>query len=139
MHKMWVTALSAIVVACSSGTNGESAPVGQAATGQTLVVSYGCGACHTGSAGTLAGGDVPKGGVYPPNLTPDVDTGLGGWTTDAIATAVTTGQDDQGMTLCSPMPRFAALSDQDLANLVAYLRSLPAVNHQVPDGVCTAK
>jgi mono/diheme cytochrome c family protein len=139
MRRIFAAAVPAIVIACTAGTDGGNAPVGIATSGQTLVVTSHCGDCHTGSAGTLAGGDLPRAGVYPPNLTPDTETGLGSWTTDAITTAVTTGKDDQGATLCSPMPRFAALSAQDQANLVAYLRSLPAVNNQVPGGVCTDK
>jgi hypothetical protein len=89
--------------------------------------------------GTLAGGDVAKGNVYPPNLTPDMDTGLGAWTRAEIATAITTGKDNEGMDLCSSMPRFGALSAQDLADVVTYLRSLPAVKHQVPNGACTGE
>jgi hypothetical protein len=86
--------------------------------------------------GTLAGGDVAKGNVYPPNLTPDMETGLGAWTADEIATAIVTGKDNEGMKLCSSMPHFGALSAQDLADLVTYLRSLSAVKHQVPNGAC---
>jgi len=34
------------------------------------------------------------------------------------------------------MPRFADLSDEDAAAIVTYLRSLPAVHHEVPASRC---
>jgi mono/diheme cytochrome c family protein len=125
--------LSAALVACVGGVSSESPE----ATGEKVVMANACGACHTGSKGTLAGGDVIKDGVYAPNLTPDMDTGLGGWTADEITTAISKGKDDQGQSLCGSMPRFGMLSQQDLADIAAYLRSLPAVKNQVPDGTCT--
>ena len=141
MRAITMTALSSIVVAaalvaCAGSAGSEGTAGGPTVSGERLTAANACGTCHTGSMGTLAGGDVPKNNVYPPNLTPDVETGLGGWTPDQIATAITTGNDYQGMKLCSSMPRFSALSAQDLADLVAYLRSLPAVKHQVPNGAC---
>lgn len=99
-----------------------------------------CGTCHQSSNmadGVLSGGDKPAAasGIYGPNLTPDKDTGLGNWTDEQMKSAITKGIDDEGMMLCSVMPRFN-LSDQEVADMVAYLRSLKAVNHTVPDGAC---
>jgi hypothetical protein len=65
-------------------------------------------------------------GGWAPNLTPDPDTGLGGWQPEEIRLAVRLGVDRDGVTLCSTMPRFssATLSEDDLTVLIEYLRSL---------------
>lgn len=122
------------LVAC--GSDGGSG-AGDAANGEALVTQKACGSCHTGSKGTLAGGDTQFSGVYGANLTPDKETGIGSWTDEQIKTAIKTGVDDEGAQLCSSMTRFSELSDQDLADIVAYLRSIPAVSNKVEEGTCT--
>jgi hypothetical protein len=77
-----------------------------------------------------------KGMAYPPNLTPDPDTGIGGWTDDDIRTAMTTGVDDQGAMLCSVMPRFANLSDEAVTAIIAFLKQLPPVHAEIPASMC---
>src|SRR6266705_3354567 len=53
------------------------------ARGQVLVVAGDCASCHTADPSKpFAGGkriDTPFGAIYSPNLTPDRDTGIGGW------------------------------------------------------------
>ena len=97
----------------------------------------GCG-CHMGQAGFLAGGQQfqgPFGTVYSKNLTPDKDTGLGSWTDQQIIDAIRTGKDDGGKQLSPVMPyvAFSGMSDQDVADLVAFLRTVPAIKNQVPE------
>jgi hypothetical protein len=78
---------------------------------------------------------------YPPNLTPDKDTGLGNWTDDQIKAAILDGKDDEGATLCSVMLRYRTLglTDQDAQNITDYLRSLAPVSRDIPETVsCTA-
>lgn len=105
-----------------------------------------CGGCHTPGAMAgkpnevmhLAGADVGFGvpglGVfYPPNLTPDPETGLGGWSEAEIVRAVRTGQRPDGRELVvMPWRSYAALTDEDAAALAAYLKSLPPKANQVP-------
>jgi mono/diheme cytochrome c family protein len=109
--------------------------------GKLVVTMYGCANCHTPddmTNGILAGQTMKaRKGAYAANLTPDHATGIGDWTDDQIIRAVRTGVDDQDMPLCSSMPRFAAMTDAQAADLVAYLHSIPAVNHQIPDSMCT--
>jgi mono/diheme cytochrome c family protein len=96
-----------------------------------------CAMCHDPGDGSYSGRMTPVVAMaYPANLTPDPDTGIGSWTDDDIRTAITTGVDDQGMDLCSVMPRFGDLSDAQLTSLIGFLRQLPAVASEVPPSMC---
>lgn len=72
--------------------------------------------------------------LVAPNLTPDVATGAGAWTDDMLARAIREGVGHDGRGLGLPMWwwAFRSLSDEDLAAIVAYLRSLPAVANALP-------
>ncbi len=96
--------------------------------GKLLAGALGCAGCH--------GVDL-SGGVGP-NLTPDVETGLGGWSDEQVVRAIRTGLDDQGSALCPSMPRFTALDDAQATALVTFLRSLPPTSHEVPAAECGA-
>ena len=86
----------------------------------------------------MAGGRLfdlgPAGKVYSANLTPDVDTGIGGWTDEQIKVAVRTGQIPSGRMLVPVMPyhTFNSMAETDLDAVVAYLRSIPAIKNKVP-------
>jgi mono/diheme cytochrome c family protein len=69
--------------------------------------------------------------LVAPNITPDSDTGAGSWTDDAIARAVREGIGHDGRALFPVMPyeNYRIMSDEDLASVIAYVRSLPAVRH----------
>ena len=88
----------------------------------------------------LSGSDLgwqgPWGVSYAPNLTPD-STGIGGWTDEQILNAVTKGVNNQGAPIAPPMPwpSFAHLTPSDAAAVVAYLRAIPPVRHEVPSKV----
>jgi hypothetical protein len=89
-------------------------------------------------AGELAGSDAPVSGTssFPANLTPDSDTGIGGWTDEHIIRAIRSGYDDENEQLCPTMPRFAQLSDDDAKSIALFLRSIPPAKHGVPESVC---
>jgi len=76
-----------------------------------------------------------KGLVPTPNLTPDPDTGLGGWTDEQIKNAFLNGIDADGKPLFSIMPYYVLhnMSDDDANSIVMYLRSIPAVKHTIPE------
>lgn len=69
-----------------------------------------------------------------PNITADRDTGAGSWSDDAIARAVREGIGHDGRTLFPLMPyaKFREMSDEDLASIVAYVRSLPPIRKPLP-------
>jgi len=92
----------------------------------------GCG-CHTAKAQPAnAGGrryDGPFGTVYSSNITPDRETGIGGWTDEQIITATRLGRRPNGDRLLPvhPYPVFNGMAAEDLKALVAFLRSVPPV------------
>ncbi len=91
------------------------------------------------SSGRL-GGRLPDPGLgifYPPNLTPDPETGLGKWSEADIIKAVRTGVRPDGRQLVPIMPyhSYAKLTDADAQALASYLKSLKPVRNQVPGPV----
>jgi mono/diheme cytochrome c family protein len=118
-----------------------------ASRGRYLIEMAGCGHCHTPGhflgkedlTRELAGGDVgfevPGAGTFiGPNLTPDRETGLGGWTDQQVERAIRNGVRPDGRMLSPVMPwaNFTIMSDADLAAIIAYLRTLRPVSRKVP-------
>ena len=97
----------------------------------------GCG-CHTVPKQPLnAGGrkyDGPFGTVYASNITPDPAAGIGKWTDEQIVTATRLGRRPNGERLIPvhPYTVFNGMTEPDLKDLVAYLRSVPPVNRATP-------
>ena len=115
--------------------------------GEYLSKIMDCMGCHTNGvlmgkpdpklhlAGSQIGFEIPGLGIfYPPNLTPDQETGLGSWSEADIVKAVRTGVRPDGRELAPAMPwhSYAALMDADARALASYLKKLPPVRHQVP-------
>jgi mono/diheme cytochrome c family protein len=111
----------------------EAAAAGNTERGKVIfALAAGCG-CHTSEQGPVGagGGKVPTpfGTFYGTNITPDRETGIGEWSDAEIEAAIRRG-DARGTGVESPaMPyyQYAGMSDADVADLIAYLRSLPAV------------
>jgi mono/diheme cytochrome c family protein len=124
--------------------------------GRYLVEIAGCGACHTdralvgepSAARFLAGShlgiaytnpfhDTFSGVVYPSNLTPDPRTGLGNWNDAQIAAAIRSGDlgSGPGHLIVMSWPLYQHMTDDDVNAVVTYLRSIPAIEHQVPTRV----
>ncbi|BBK32880.1 mono/diheme cytochrome c family protein [Stella humosa] len=117
------------------------------ARGKYLASIMDCGGCHTPGVfmgkpdmtrplgGESVGFEIPGLGIfYPPNLTPDRETGLGKWTEADIIKAVRTGVRPDGRELAPIMPwrAYAALTDNDARALAAYLKSLKPVANAAP-------
>ncbi|EAQ98883.1 c-type cytochrome [Congregibacter litoralis] len=126
------------------------------AKGRYLVNLLGCASCHTDGAligkpdpnKTLAGSTIGiaysnpmvntyPGAVYPPNLTPDKETGLGDWTLDEIVTLLRSGKTRHGRQTMAIMPwtSYAQLSTDDARAIGSYLLSLEPVKNKVPKQV----
>jgi len=86
----------------------------------------------------LAGQVIPIAGlpgtVVAPNLTPDRETGSGAWTDDQIARAIREGIGHDGRTIFPMMPyqQYRQLSDEDVASVVVFIRSLSPVRNPLP-------
>jgi cytochrome c5 len=106
--------------------------------GEYLTKAGDCIACHTNTPAkgkTFAGGlpiPTPFGTIYSPNITPDKDTGIGGWTDAQFIKAMRHGISPEGEYYYPAFPfyYFNQVSTEDLHAMKAYLDSIPAV-HQV--------
>lgn len=102
------------------------------ARGAYLARAGNCAGCHTARGGTpYAGGrgiDTPFGTLYSTNLTPDAQTGLGGWSSTEFWRALHNGRSKDGRLLypAFPYPSYTQVTRADSDALYAYLRSLPA-------------
>ncbi len=66
--------------------------------------------------------------VFAPNITPDMETGIGGLPDDALARAIREGVSHDGRALfMMPWQDYRQLSDEELASVIVYMRSLPPV------------
>lgn len=79
-----------------------------------------------------AGADLPW--VVAPNITPDKETGAGSWTDDMLARAIREGIGHDGRALFPIMPylNYQYMSDEDLASVIVYIRSLPSIRNELP-------
>jgi mono/diheme cytochrome c family protein len=112
---------------------GGAVAAGDARRGEYLAAAGGCVGCHTENrkdAEPFAGGralPTPFGTFYGPNLTPHPQAGLGRWTEADFVRAMRMGVRPDGAHYYPAFPytSFAGISGADLADLWAYLRSLP--------------
>jgi mono/diheme cytochrome c family protein len=120
------------------------------ARGKYLFTSVaGCVDCHstrdwTKLTGPVIPGTEGKGGdkfdetiglpgSFPAkNITP---AGIGGWTDGEIYRAITSGIDKNGEPLfpIMPYPNFAKMDKEDIYSIIAYIRTLPSIQNDVPE------
>ena len=72
--------------------------------------------------------------LVAPNITPDNETGIGSWSDDILARAIREGIGHDGRALFPqmPYPHYRDMSDEDLASIIVYLRTVPPVRNQLP-------
>lgn len=93
------------------------------------------------SAATNTAHAGPWGVSFTANLTPDVETGIGGWTPDTFRAALRTGRHmGRGRPILPPMPWpvYGQMTDEDLDSIFAWLTSQPAVRNRVPEPLAPA-
>jgi mono/diheme cytochrome c family protein len=85
--------------------------------------------------------DTEEERLVVPNITPDKETGAGNWTDDMLSRAIREGVGHDGRVLSLPMysGSFRQLSDEDLASVVVYLRTIPPVKNKLPKRRFSAK
>jgi mono/diheme cytochrome c family protein len=104
--------------------------------GRYLARAGDCAACHTDAGrSAYAGGrpvPTPFGTIYSTNITPDRETGIGGWSDEDFWKAMHEGLRPNGERLypAFPYPWFTKLSRDDVLALKAYLDSLASVHEE---------
>jgi mono/diheme cytochrome c family protein len=113
------------------------------ANGEKLFHAAGCHSCHLPSkesgldSATVAGGTAlhtPVGTLYPPNITPDAETGIGQWSDADFVNSMQKGIGKSGGHLIPAFPytSYAHMKVEDVLDIKAYLMSLPAIKNAVP-------
>jgi mono/diheme cytochrome c family protein len=75
---------------------------------------------------------LPVGVVHSPNITPDIETGIGAFTDQELARALRHGVKRDGKPMIDFMP-FYDLSDYDLTAIISYLRTTEPVKNKRPE------
>ena len=109
----------------------------QVERGQYLATAGDCISCHTGPSGKpFAGGlkmKTPFGYLLTPNITPDVQTGIGSWSEEDFFRAIHDGVNKHDQDLFPAMPFVAGtkVSREDVNAIYAYIQTIPAVSNAV--------
>lgn len=117
---------------------------GNAQRGARIFWAGGCASCHAaaGAKGDdrlkLGGGaplKTPFGSFHAPNISPDATHGIGAWSLVDFANAMQRGVDPEGRHLYPAFPyaSYQRMTKGDVADLFAYLKTLPPVATDAPD------
>lgn len=128
-----------VAVLAALGVLPVAADEAAVARGEYLLHAGGCITCHTvdeDDATPLAGGraiESPIGTFYSPNITPDIETGIGGWSDEAFIAAFHDGDSPEGDAYFPSFPftAYTGLRRDDLLDLKAYLDSIEPVRNEV--------
>jgi mono/diheme cytochrome c family protein len=107
--------------------------IASTANGELIYHIGGCISCHKGADANLpSGGEpfkTPIGTFYPPNLTPDAETGIGQWSEAQFVTAVQLGISPKGQHYIPAFPyaSYHRMRTEDVLDMFAYLKTLSPV------------
>ncbi len=131
----WIGAVLCGLMAALTADAAQAQETSAQARGEYIFrAAGGCG-CHTdvkGGGDFLAGGrplETPFGIFYSPNITPDRDSGIGAWSDADFARAMSEGVAPDGSDYFPVFPytAFTGMTAADLADLKAYLDTVPAI------------
>jgi mono/diheme cytochrome c family protein len=116
---------------------------GDAVKGERIFYAGGCASCHSkpGARGDeqlkLGGGQELKtafGTFVVPNISQDPKDGIGAWSLADFANAMLAGVGPSGENLypAFPYPSYARMRPSDVADLYAFMKTLPAVSGKTP-------
>ena len=124
----------------SAATLGPHRP--DLANGRTMFIAGGCAGCHAvpdAEDKTRLGGGLalksPFGTFYVPNISPDRRDGIGAWSEADFVTALSRGTSPDGRHFYPAFPytSYQRMRPDDMRDLFAYLKTLPAVSGRVRD------
>lgn len=130
--------LSALLLALAASAASAADPAALE-RGRYLAVAGNCVSCHTRPGGEpFAGGlalQTPLGALHTTNITPDPETGIGHWSLDDFRRAMREGIAADGSPLFPAFPytAYTRMSDDEIADLFAWLRTLAPVRYTPPD------
>lgn len=126
----WLTAPQPLPPEATAGLSGD------AVKGEAVFWAAGCASCHMAPEASGAAQRVLSGGqrfttafgtFIAPNISPDSQQGIGGWSLAQFANAVQRGISPEGEHLYPAFPyaAYAKMTMQDLADLKAFMDTLP--------------
>ncbi len=136
-HILLACALLLVGTAAGSARNPDKQAFEGIEHGRYMAMAADCTACHTAPGGKpFAGGgalETPFGTLLAPNITPDVTTGIGGWTDDEFANALQNGIGHGGIHLypAMPYPYYTKMTREDVIAIRAYLDTVELVQNKV--------
>jgi mono/diheme cytochrome c family protein len=153
--RRWLLVVATAILAAALAFNFLTAPrhlsardiapieTADAARGERIFWAGGCASCHAakGSKGDdrlKLGGGAPLvtkfGTFHAPNISPHLQDGIGGWSLAAFANAMQRGisPGQHYYYPAFPYASYARMRPGDVADLYAYLRTLPAVSGRAP-------
>ena len=124
-------------------TRATTLQAGDAARGQTMFWAGGCGSCHAperakGDEKLLLGGghrlETPFGTFVAPNISPHPEDGIGSWSDADFLNAMKAGVSPDGRHYYPAFPyaSYARMTDQDVADLWAFMKTLEPVEGVAP-------
>jgi mono/diheme cytochrome c family protein len=133
----WFVTIPATVPASALGAYAPNP-----ANGKTMFYAGGCASCHATPEQddkTKLGGGLglksPFGTFYVPNISPDPNDGIGKWSEADFITAMQKGTSPDGRHYfpAFPYPSYQRMRPEDVRDLFAHLKTLPAVQGRVRD------
>jgi mono/diheme cytochrome c family protein len=104
--------------------------------GEYLFKVASCAFCHgPNGSGGLKVSWRPFGTLWTRNITPDRETGIGGWSDAAVARAIRSGITPDGRQLHWQgmiWDHASNWDEEDVRSIVSYLRRIPPVRHEIP-------
>ena len=133
----WIVTIPATVAASALGSHAPNLE-----NGKTMFFAGGCASCHATpnqEDKTRLGGGMalksPFGTFYAPNISADAKDGIGGWSEADFVTAMWKGTSPDGRHYYPAFPyaSYQKMRLDDVRDLFAYLKTLPAVQGRVRD------
>ena len=126
---------SAALAGAAPAVEPDPASSDPVARGAYMLRAAGCATCHTDVANGgafLAGGRMlssPWGAIAVPNITPDPETGIGGWSDEDLVRALRDGKSPEGRTYYPAFPytAYSGMRREDMLDLKAYLDTVAPV------------